>query len=211
MQKGIVILGSGAQGKITADLCRDMGINLLGYLDDTKEIGTVVNNLQVLGKFSLAWEGGLGNGVSYTVALGDPFMRTLFFETILRSGGKAASIIHPKSFISPSAFIGEGTLISPFCCIWAGARIGRFCLLEVGCHVGVDNDLGEGVFLGPSCLLNASCTIGEKSFLGTGTVVIPRKNIGAGVVIGAGSTVIADIPPNKVAVGSPARVVKDRS
>jgi sugar O-acyltransferase (sialic acid O-acetyltransferase NeuD family) len=211
MQKSIVILGSGAQGKITADLCRDMGINLLGYLDDTKEIGTVINNLQVLGKFPLAWEGGLGNGVSYTVALGDPFMRTLLFDKILRSGGKAATIIHPKSFIAPSASIGEGTLISPFCCIWAGARIGRFCLLEVGCHVGVENDLGEGVFLGPSCLLNAACTIGDKSFLGTGTVVIPRKNIGAGVVIGAGSTVIADIPPNKIAVGVPARVVKDRS
>lgn len=211
MQKGIVILGSGAQGKITADICRDMEIDLLGYLDDTKEIGAEVNNLQVLGNFSLAWEGGLEKGVSYTVALGDPFRRTIFFENILRSGGKAATIIHPKSIISPSALIGEGTLISPFCCIWAGARIGRFCLLEAGCHVGVDNDLGEGVFLGPSCVLNAFCTIGEKSFLGTGTVVIPRKNIGAGVVIGAGSTVISDIPSYQVAVGSPARVVKDRS
>ena len=74
----------------------------------------------------------------------------------------------------------------------------------------MDNDLGEGVFLGPSCHLNAACTIGEKSFLGTGTVVIPRKTIGAGVVIGAGSTVITDIPPDKIAVGSPARVIKDR-
>jgi acetyltransferase-like isoleucine patch superfamily enzyme len=30
------------------------------------------------------------------------------------------------------------------------------------------------------------------------------------VVVGAGSTVIEDIPPDKVAVGSPARIIKDR-
>lgn len=210
MEKEIIILGSGAQGKITADLCRDMGIALRGYLDDTKEIGEAVNHLEILGKFSLAWEGKFGNGVAYTVALGDPFMRTLLFEKILQSGGKAATIIHPNSFLSPSAVIGAGTLISPFCYIKANARIGRFCLIEFGCSVGVDNILGEGVFLGPSCHLNAGCKIGNKSFLGTGTIVIPQRTIGSEAVIGAGSTVINDIPENKVALGSPARVVKNR-
>jgi hypothetical protein len=52
MKKEIVILGSGAQGKITADLCRDMGLSLHGYLDDTKDPGTKVNALVVLGGFS---------------------------------------------------------------------------------------------------------------------------------------------------------------
>jgi len=210
IKKEIVILGSGSQGRITADICFDMDHRVRGFLDDTKNPGTIVNGLPVLGAFSMAWEGGLGDDVAFTVALGDPFARTRLFARILAAGGEAATIVHPKSFLSPSASIGEGTLISPFCYIKAGARIGRFCLLEVGCSVGVDNDLGEGVFLGPSCHLNAACIIGEKSFLGTAAVVIPRKTIGAGVVIGAGSTVITDIPPDKVAAGSPARVIKDR-
>lgn len=210
MDKAIVILGSGSQGRISADLCCDMGLTLLGFLDDTKKRDTKVNGFPVLGGFSLAWDGSLGDRVAYTVALGDPFLRTKIFEKILSTGNEAVTIIHPKSFISPSASIGVGSVISPFCYIKAGARIGRFCLLEVACSVGVDNILGEGVFLGPSCHLNAICKIGEKSFLGTGTVVIPKRTIGAGVLIGAGSTVIDDIPPNKVAVGSPARVIKDR-
>lgn len=210
MAKAIVILGSGAQGRISADLCHDMGLTLRGFLDDTKDPGTRVSGLPVLGGFRLAWDGSLGPDVAYTVALGDPFARTELFERLLGAGGEAATIVHPRSFISPSATIGEGAVISPFCYIKAGARIGRFCLLEVGCSVGVDNDLGEGVFLGPSCHLNAGCRIGERSFLGTGTVVIPRQTIGAGAVLGAGATVIQDIPPNKVAVGSPARVIKDR-
>lgn len=210
MEKKIVILGSGAQGKITADLCLDMGLDIKGFLDDTKEPGTSVNDLIVLGGFSLAWDGSMGNNVIFSVALGDPFVRAQLFEKIIAAGGEVATIVHPTSFISPSAIIGEGVVISPFCYIKAGAQIGRFSLLEVGCSVGVDNNVGESVFLGPSCQLNFGCTIGEKSFLGTGTIVIPRRTIGAGVIIGAGSTVIKDIPLNKVALGSPARVIKDR-
>jgi len=210
MEKAIVVLGSGSQGEITSDLCNDMGLRLLGFLDDTKAPGTQVNGLPVLGGFSLAWEGSLREDVAFSVALGDPFARSQIFERIISAGGEAATIIHPKSFVSPSATIGEGVVISPFCYIKAGARIGRFCLLEFGCSVGVGNNIGEGVFMGPSCQLNAGVTIGEKSFLGTGTIVIPRRTIGVGAVLGAGSTVTEDIPSNKVAVGSPARVIKDR-
>ena len=153
---------------------------MLGYLDDTKEIGTVVDNLPVLGKVSIAWEGGLGGRSLIYGSFGRSFYANSFLRKYSSIWRKSGYHYPPKEFYFSIGINWEGTLISPFCCIWAGARIGRFCLLEVGCHVGVENNLGEGVFLGPSCLLNAACTIGEKSFLGTGTVVIPRKNIGAG-------------------------------
>jgi acetyltransferase-like isoleucine patch superfamily enzyme len=87
--------------------------------------------------------------------------------------------------------------------------IDRFCLIEVGCSIGVNNKVGTGVFLGPSCHLYANCNIGEKAFLGTGTIVIPGRTIGTGAVIGAGWTGTVDVLPNKVAVGSPARVIKN--
>jgi sugar O-acyltransferase (sialic acid O-acetyltransferase NeuD family) len=206
----MVILGSGSQGLITLDLCLGMGMKVKGFLDDTKDVGSKVNGMPVLGGFRMAWEGSSGKEVEYTVALGDPFARTEIFKRILAAGGRAATISHPKSFVSPFATIGLGSLISPFCFVNAGAQIGRFSLLEVGCHVGINNNLGKGVFLGPSCQLNADVKIGENSFLGTGTIVIPHRTIGAGAVVGAGSTVIEDIPPNKVAVGSPARFARGR-
>ena len=209
MNKEIVILGSGAQGRITADLCRDMGLTLHGYLDDTKEPGTDINGLAVIGGFSRAWDGSLGSDKAFTVAIGDPHIRTELFDNIVSSGGEAATIIHPKSFVSPSAVIEAGVVLSPFCYVKANAVIKRYCLIEVGCSIGVNNVLGTGAFLGPSCHLNAHCIIGEKAFLGTGTLVIPKRKIGAGAIIGAGSTVTADVPPDKVAVGSPARVIKE--
>ena len=50
--------------------------------------------------------------------------------------------------------------------------------------------------------------IGNNVWLGGGVTVCPGVTIGDNSVIGAGSVVAKDIPPNSVAVGNPARVVK---
>ncbi len=52
-------------------------------------------------------------------------------------------------------------------------------------------------------------TIGDGAWLGQGVVVCPGVNIGRGAVIGAGSVVRHDVPAYTVAVGAPARVVRD--
>ena len=52
-------------------------------------------------------------------------------------------------------------------------------------------------------------TIGDNVWLGGGVIVCPGVTIGENSVVGAGSVVVRDIPANAVAVGNPARVVKD--
>ena len=53
-------------------------------------------------------------------------------------------------------------------------------------------------------------TIGEDCYLGMGVCVMYSGSIGDGSVIGAGSTVVKPIPPYSVAVGTPAKVIKQR-
>ncbi len=50
--------------------------------------------------------------------------------------------------------------------------------------------------------------IGWGSWLGTNSVVLPGVTIGRRVAVGAGAVVTTDLPDNSVAVGAPARVVK---
>lgn len=52
-------------------------------------------------------------------------------------------------------------------------------------------------------------TIGDNVWLGGGAIVLPGVTIGDNSVIGAGAVVTKDIPANVVAVGSPARPVRD--
>jgi maltose O-acetyltransferase len=52
-------------------------------------------------------------------------------------------------------------------------------------------------------------TIGDNVWLGGGAIVLPGVSIGDNSVIGAGAVVTKDIPANSLAVGNPARVVRE--
>ena len=53
-------------------------------------------------------------------------------------------------------------------------------------------------------------TIGRDCYIGMGVCIMYTGSIGDGSVIGAGSTVVKPIPPYSVAVGTPAKVIKER-
>jgi maltose O-acetyltransferase len=52
-------------------------------------------------------------------------------------------------------------------------------------------------------------TIGNNVWLGGGAIICPGVSIGDDSVIGAGAVVTRDIPPRSLAVGSPARVIRE--
>jgi maltose O-acetyltransferase len=52
-------------------------------------------------------------------------------------------------------------------------------------------------------------SIGRNVWLGGGVIVCPGVSIGADTVVGAGAVVTQDLPPRVVAVGNPARVVRE--
>lgn len=51
--------------------------------------------------------------------------------------------------------------------------------------------------------------IGDGAHIGIGAIIMPGVTIGDGAVIGAGAVVTKDIPPYTLALGVPARVIKD--
>jgi acetyltransferase-like isoleucine patch superfamily enzyme len=99
--------------------------------------------------------------------------------------------------------IGEETYLGPYVCV-AGpgdVRIGRRCL--IASHVGIyaNNHRTYG-------LSREGIVIEDRCWLGSGVKVTDGVTIGEGSVIGAGAVVTKDIPPNSVAVGVPAKVIK---
>ncbi|MDA8372264.1 MAG: sugar O-acetyltransferase [Nocardiopsaceae bacterium] len=52
-------------------------------------------------------------------------------------------------------------------------------------------------------------TIGDNVWFGGGAIVCPGVTIGADTVVGAGAVVTRDLPAGVVAVGNPARVVRE--
>jgi maltose O-acetyltransferase len=53
-------------------------------------------------------------------------------------------------------------------------------------------------------------TISDDVWIGMRVIILPGVTIGRGAIIGAGAVVTKDVPPYCVAVGNPARVVRNR-
>lgn len=106
--------------------------------------------------------------------------------------------------------IGAGAFINYGCSIAATqlVRIGARC--NLGTHViMMDNDFHR---LEPErrneLPESAPIILGENVWLGARVIVLRGVTIGADSVIGAGSVVTRDIPPRSVAVGLPAKVIR---
>jgi acetyltransferase-like isoleucine patch superfamily enzyme len=65
-------------------------------------------------------------------------------------------------------------------------------------HVDEQGVSHEGIYIEDDC------------WIGGGVIILDGVRIGCGSVIGAGSVVTRSIPPNSVAIGVPARVVRSR-
>lgn len=57
-------------------------------------------------------------------------------------------------------------------------------------------------------LVSYAVEIGDRVWIGENAVVLAGVKIGTGCIIGANSVVTKDIPPNTIAAGSPAKVIK---
>ena len=60
-------------------------------------------------------------------------------------------------------------------------------------------------------ILAAPVVICDRVFIGARAIVLKGVTIGEGSVIGAGSVVVSDVPPMCIAVGNPAKVIRQLS
>lgn len=140
-------------------------------------------------------------------------------------------IFHPENIaLHNNIYIGHNTILKGYyknnMIIRSNTWIGQNCFfhsaggLEIGEAVGIgpcvkiitsahtDSDLDLPVLYQPlefqKVILKDGCDIGVNS------TILPGVTIGKGAIIGAGSVVTRDIPDYSIAVGSPAKVIRNR-
>jgi acetyltransferase-like isoleucine patch superfamily enzyme len=110
--------------------------------------------------------------------------------------------------LNDNVFIGRGTIIDSNLSVIIGRNvlIAPYCFITDTEHEFDDKTkpiFAQGWKYKP-------VIIEDDVWIGTHTVIIAGIHIGHGSIIGAHSTVTHDIPPNSVACGSPARIIKTR-
>lgn len=112
----------------------------------------------------------------------------------------------PKLVIEDGVYIGHRSHIM----VVGEMRIGKNALIADKVYIS-DNlhgfeDVNQPIM--PQPLKHAPVTIEDEAWIGENVCVLPGVTIGKHSVIGSNSVVSRSIPPYSVAVGSPARVIR---
>ncbi|WP_280770000.1 gamma carbonic anhydrase family protein [Salipaludibacillus daqingensis] len=131
--------------------------------------------------------------------------------------------LHSSAFVADGVIITGDVTVHEHASIWFNTVIRGDVsptIIEKGVNIQ-DNStlhqspdlpliLKEGVTIGHQCLLH-SCTVQKNALVGMGSTILDGADIGEEAFIGAGSLVPPGkkIPPRTLALGRPAKVVRD--
>src|ERR687893_1659269 len=130
------------------------------------------------------------------------------------AGVGARAKVGPFTYLRPGTILGTDSKVGAYCEV-KNTKVGDGSKVPHLSYVG-DTEIGERTNLGAGTItanydgVNKSRTrIGDGVFTGVNTSLIAPVTIGDGAYLGAGSVINKDIPPGKLAVGMPARVIRD--
>ena len=183
----------------------------------------------------MALELGTGCQVDPSALLGHPTGRRIELRPVRIGVGahiRSGTVIYASVDIGVgfetghNVVIREETKIGDDCTVWNNSTIDYGCVVgsrvKVHCNVYVAQYtvLEDDVFLAPGVMIandpHPICTkcmqgptIRAGARVGMNATILPHVIVGENALVAAGSVVTSDVPPNKVVVGNPARVIRD--
>lgn len=135
----------------------------------------------------------------------------------------AGARIGDHAQIRERADIGAGATIGSFVSVDPEVRVGRRASVQTRCYLARGTIVEDDAFLGPGVTLTNDDTMGRHTAgeelhgallrracrIGGGVVICPGVEIGEEAFVAAGAVVAADVEARAVAMGVPARKVRE--
>ncbi len=209
-----------------------MALNVRGALHQIgHQIGHRAATVAVgIGRTALHWAY-VGPDDARRLGFGSFGQRSMLQQPYTLLMGETAISVGDDTLLSPGITLAaspewewtptDGPMISIGSRVWAARGLSVIAHRRI--EIGDDVWFGPDVYvtdashemddpdhpIGQSMQPARPVTIGSGAWLGTGVVVLPGVTIGRNVAVGANSVVAHDLPDDCVAVGSPAKVVRE--
>jgi maltose O-acetyltransferase len=151
------------------------------------------------------------------VTLEDPGL--VFFDTdvVVREGVliRGGISVGERSFLGRDSIfhgpvtIGADVNINYRCEVYSDTTIGDRCSIGPGVKfLSMSHELGSERFRAGN-FYSAPIRVGDGAWIGAYSILLGGVTVGDGAVVGAGSLVTKDIPANHLALGHPAKIVRE--
>jgi len=134
------------------------------------------------------------------------------------------TLIGDNASIREQCRIGKNCIIGRNVTIYYNTKIGDFTKIMDSTNITGNMQIGSHVFISNLVSTSNDNNLGSKGYdeafvkgpiiedyvgIGAGANILPGVRIGTGSIVAAGAVVTKDVPPKKLVMGIPARIVKD--
>ncbi len=190
----VIIIGCGGHSAEIDDYFKhakkkdpDFDITIHGFIDDNKASYGLYN-------FTAPYLGDIQSHIvhsdcAYIMGIANLKYRRPVIEKLLSAGAFFTKFIHPDTYISSSALIGEGVVIAPGVNIGPNVAVGNFTLINSRSSIGHDTTLGAYNFICPNVCFSGFSVAGDENLFGINSATLPgiiigsRNKIAAGMVL----------------------------
>jgi len=188
--KEIILIGGGGHCRSVIDVIELEGkFKVFGVIDKAELFGEKVSGYEIIGSDKDLYD--IRQKIDYAfISIGQirtSTPRRNMFEVLKKLDFKIPKIVSPRSYISKSAQVSEGTIIMHDCLVNANAKVGKNCIVNTKALIEHDSSIGENTHLSTCSVINGNTIIGKNCFIGSNSVVKESSNIPNNSFIKAGS------------------------
>lgn len=177
------------------------------FIDDGELITNPRNALVI--KFENLKDKFNSENVEVCIAIGEPFIRKVLFDKLSNNNISISTLIHPQVDIPKSTIIGKGTIINKFTSISCDSVIGENVYIHPMACIGHDSIIGNHAIISSFVDVAGDCNVGDCAFLAINVIMKQGTSIGGNSIVGLASVVHRDIKEGVIALGNPARPMKN--
>ncbi|HJO93746.1 MAG TPA: NeuD/PglB/VioB family sugar acetyltransferase [Victivallales bacterium] len=202
----IAIWGASGHANFVKNILKLNGWNVIGVVVDSSYSYNNTYNNKLLGDeniLDILFKQGIRN---FALGFGDCKQREIKSKYLNKLGFNITTSIHPSASIASNSNIGKGVIIGANVTIDPNVIINNYSIINNNVCICHDSKIGTSVHICPGVSIAGNVNIKNRTWIGIGSIIKERITIGHDSFIGAGSLVIEDIPPMKIAYGSPSTV-----
>lgn len=120
------------------------------------------------------------------------------------------NIIHPTAIIPKNyCGLGKGIVMAPLVQLSPDVLIGDNCILYANSFVGHGSTLEQYAVVANNASIGGRVRVGRGVHIGSNSSIREGVTIGEFSVVGMGATVLEDVQPNTIVIGSPAKKLRN--